>query len=290
MNSDSKVDQNPQLSAARQNQQVDQPQTSQPLQSEPVFTNKSKNKSNYSIVVLILVVILSAAAAGAAVYFWQQTLCEYKIADLKQYIAQMDSEIEESTESKSVALESEQDQKQDDAAPDSGVETSQEGFDSDTQPSDVRAPNDKQRYTDDQGVYSFTYPRELIFNQQPDGDGVSLSLWGPTQEEETGFYDGISLQISDPMQIGEVPFDQYVEEKIQEISVHTDEISDKLPISIANSEGYTFTTSGMGQSRYYYLRSPDEVWAVEIIDSTIDPTNQGFEEVVQEILASFNWH
>ena len=50
--------------------------------------------------------------------------------------------------------------------------------------------------------YTFKYPSNITLTERPEEDLVHLSLWGSTQKPDTGFYDGISLSFSYPLNLG----------------------------------------------------------------------------------------
>jgi len=136
--------------------------------------------------------------------------------------------------------------------------------------------------------YSFKYPREVTFN---DEEIVRLSLWGPTQKQDTEFYDGLSLTFSDPLQVGNSSLSDFVESKVA--AVQTEGIAEvtkpKEAILINGLNGFTFTIKGLGTFQNIYLQSPDKSCTVEITNATVDPTNQGFQEIVDKILSTFKF-
>ena len=143
-----------------------------------------------------------------------------------------------------------------------------------------------QTYSSEEGCFSFKYPEEVTFKMQ--GDLAHLSVWGPTQKEDTGFFDGISLAFSSPLTIN-VPLKDYVDGKVDESKEFGEVIKPRTEIMVNGIKGYTYTSQGMGTFENIYLQAEDKSCAVEITNSTVDPTNQGYQEIVDKILATFKF-
>jgi hypothetical protein len=138
-------------------------------------------------------------------------------------------------------------------------------------------------YSDTEGNFSFKYPSEISLREEVDGS-VVLSLWGPSQKEGTEFYDGIYLSFKMEDSTG-LSLANFVDQRINEIKVDTENVSAKEAVSLGELSGYKFEATGYGQFTYFYLQLADDSF-LEIIDGTIDPTSVGFEETVQQILSS----
>ena len=143
-----------------------------------------------------------------------------------------------------------------------------------------------QAYSSEEDCFSFKYPEEVTFKMQ--GDLAHLSVWGPTQKEDTGFFDGISLAFSSPLIIN-VPLKDYVDGKVDESKEFGEVIKPRTEIMVNGIKGYTYTSQGMGTFENIYLQAEDKLCAVEITNSTVDPTNQGYQEIVDKILATFKF-
>jgi hypothetical protein len=137
--------------------------------------------------------------------------------------------------------------------------------------------------------YSFKYPGEVTLTERKEENLIHLSLWGPTQKKETGFYDGISLTFSLPLDLGNLSLSDHVDSRVAENKLFSEVISPKQDVVINKINGYTYTTEGMGTFQSIFLQSDNKACAVEIVDSTKDPSNQGFQQTVNEILASFQF-
>ncbi len=141
-------------------------------------------------------------------------------------------------------------------------------------------------YSDNDSCYTFKYPKEVVFKMQ--GDIRHLSLFGPTQKQDTEFFDGISVSFSAPMVINTTLLD-YVDSKIEESKQFGEILKPREQIVVNGITGYTYTTEGLGVFKNIYLQSMDKSCTVEITDATVDPTSQGYQEIVDKILTSFKF-
>jgi len=144
-------------------------------------------------------------------------------------------------------------------------------------------------YTNEKICYTFKYPQEVTFKERKEENIIHLSLWGPAQEKDTEFYDGISLSFSLPLEIGNISLKDYVDTKIEESKQHGEILKPREEITINGINGYTYTTQGLGTFQNIFLQSPDKACTVEITNATIDPTNQGYQKTVDKILSTFKF-
>jgi len=133
-------------------------------------------------------------------------------------------------------------------------------------------------------------------NLREGGDGnpgISLSLFGPAQKLDTELYDGIALNFSLPFKLGSRSLKDYAQEKINKDKEMPDLIiieKDLEEITVGDLKGYTYTVSGLGTFQYLFLQSQFKTDNfVEISNLTSDPTNQGFAQIVEQVLASFKF-
>jgi hypothetical protein len=143
-----------------------------------------------------------------------------------------------------------------------------------------------QTYSSDEDCFSVKYPEKVAFKMQ--GNLAHLSVWGPTQKKDTGFYDGISLTFSSPLVIN-VSLKDYVDDKINGSKEFGEIIKPREEIVVNGVKGYTYTSQGMGTFKNIYLQAEDKSCAVEITNSTVDPMNQGYQETVGKILSTFTF-
>ncbi len=138
-------------------------------------------------------------------------------------------------------------------------------------------------------TYKVKYPSDVQVNEQ-EGGRLLLTKSGPTQKTETEFYDGLSLSFHQ-FDLSGTNLETYVQGKIDESEEAGifEIISGPSPVNIGNYSGRTYTSQGVITFRYIYLQSTDGSKSMEIIDSTIDPGNLGFEETVNQILSTFQF-
>ena len=159
-----------------------------------------------------------------------------------------------------------------------------------TSPTPVADPMaDWLTYTNANICYTFKYPQKVTLTVRQEEKIIHLSLWGPTQQEDTEFYDGISLSFSFPLEISGVSLEDYVDSKIEESKESGEILKPKEAIAINGINGYTYTSQGLGTFQNIYLQSPDKTCTVEITNATVDPTNQGYQETVNQILSTFKF-
>ena len=143
-----------------------------------------------------------------------------------------------------------------------------------------------QTYSSEGGCFSFKYPQEVEYKMQ--GDLAHLSILGPTQKEDTEFFDGMSLTFSSLLAI-DVSLKDYVDSKVDESKQFGEIIKPNAEIIVNGIKGYTYTSQGLGIFESIYLQAEDKSCAVEITNSTVDPTNQGYQETVDKILSTFKF-
>ncbi len=141
--------------------------------------------------------------------------------------------------------------------------------------------------------FTFKYPKNAVLWGREEGV-IQISLWGPTQESDAELSDGLSLRFHLPQTFGNQSLREYVE------AVRTDYIAEESLVEISEAEevtlnelvGYTFSTKYLEHqgAQHIYLQSPHQPNTfVEIVDATLDPTDQGFESIADQILSTFNF-
>ncbi|HLL60798.1 MAG TPA: hypothetical protein VK338_03705 [Candidatus Nitrosocosmicus sp.] len=131
--------------------------------------------------------------------------------------------------------------------------------------------------------FSIKHPQDVSDFTNP-GGMVSFSKSGPTQINGSEINDGISLRISGGSLKG-----QSLNEFMQKEIKGNGELQLLKPISqtsINNLAAYTFKLRGLGEFTYFYIPVKDNEY-IEIVDSTVDPTNQGYHEIVDQMLSTF---
>ena len=131
--------------------------------------------------------------------------------------------------------------------------------------------------------FSISHPSDLEPIKQD--ETIVFSKWGPSQKEETEFYDGISLTLSAGFYNG--AFESLVNQQLEEIKnwptyVSSSEIK---ALSLAGKEAYSFETVTMGKATYYFIKK-NQTEYFKIVDATNDPTNQGFDTIISRMMSS----
>jgi len=131
-----------------------------------------------------------------------------------------------------------------------------------------------------EGEFSFKYPPEAQIKNYDDGT-ISVSIWGPTQQENTEFYDGLSMSFR-VLQAQGKSLKESADESYLELK-DLFESSQPIISSVGNNSGYTFHVKGYIDADYYFVEiNPD--LHLEIINATKDPTEAGFILSAEKIL------
>lgn len=131
---------------------------------------------------------------------------------------------------------------------------------------------------------SLRYPPDVNMMEK-EASEIVLQKWGPTQKADTEFYDGISISFQ-PFELP-VTAEAYAKMKIEEIERNgIGEISESLkPIQVGAYSGVTFSVAGLGNYRSVVLKAPNDM-IILITDSSNDPGQLGFSQVVNQILTT----
>lgn len=142
-------------------------------------------------------------------------------------------------------------------------------------------------------AFTFKYPKGATLWGREE-DVIQLSLWGPTQKSGAEFHDGLSLRFYLPKAFDNESLRDYVGVVRDGYAAgeFIAEISEVEEVTLNRLGGYTFSTKYFGNqgAKHIYLQSthqPDVF--VEIVDATRDPTDQGFEEIADQILSTFEF-
>ena len=141
-------------------------------------------------------------------------------------------------------------------------------------------------YSGSNTCYTFEYPPNLSLNLE---NGAVLTFSGPTQEQNTEIYDGIYLNFSLPLNLGGKTLSQYIDSSIEEAKIVGQLLKPKQEITINGIAGFTYTFQGLGIFEHFVLQSDDQKCAVDITNGTVDPTNQGFQKTIDQILSTFEF-
>lgn len=148
-------------------------------------------------------------------------------------------------------------------------------------------------YTNTKRGYTFKYPENVKLTEEGNADvltdPVTLSLWGPTQKANTELYDGLSLGFeSGPLEGPTLK--EFAEMSVKRSMENGTILIPVTPITIAGLNGYIYRVKGLGEHSYIFLPNPIHYqWYIRITNSTNDPTNQGFQKTVDQILYTFKF-
>lgn len=133
--------------------------------------------------------------------------------------------------------------------------------------------------------YSLSYPPDYDFETQSDGSRT-LTKWGPTQQANTEFYDGVSLRfLSGTYPTGSL-FD-FVQTQAEALRIEPviTTVSPVSPAQIGRLSGWQYFAESTGITKNLYFPI-DANRFLFITDATQDPTGRGFASVVSQILAT----
>lgn len=154
-----------------------------------------------------------------------------------------------------------------------------------TPPPTPTIPDDWEIYTSQEYNFQIGHPPEIEIDVNPQ-EGVRLLLMGPTQGPATELSDGILLMIVSGA-YDQDSFLTFVESRTEQLG--QDQISAITsavePTEISSLSGYSFEVTSLGTSTYYYLDRGDGKY-LRIIEYVQDPTDQGFQQIVDQIYSS----
>ncbi|HSX48944.1 MAG TPA: hypothetical protein VLE44_01680 [Candidatus Saccharimonadales bacterium] len=136
--------------------------------------------------------------------------------------------------------------------------------------------------------FTFKYPTDVTLGENSDSS-VYLSKSGPTQKAQTESTDGITMLFV-PRTLNNQTLEQWVDQSISQSNGVVSVSEGKKATTLNGYSGFTYTITGLGTQRNIILQSPlSQTNFVQINNSTADPTNQGFETVVNQILSTFKF-
>lgn len=141
-------------------------------------------------------------------------------------------------------------------------------------------------YTSEEHGFTISYPEEITVDEPAQIDGIRFYVLGPTQTEGTEMFDGISMNINTDT-FTEDDFHDFVDAEYEETSTDpmTSEISDLEHVEIGGHEAHRFTVSALGEFTHIYIELDDKRYA-HITYLVEDPTDQGYEDIVNQMLSS----
>lgn len=137
-------------------------------------------------------------------------------------------------------------------------------------------------YTDKQMGFIIKYPENVKPENYKDGTFV-LSLWGPTQEEDVEFYDGIDISIARKPLAGRTLAAVVEENRTGSAEVAGETISPVTQVTLGGITGLTYKAMN---NDYYFLPVASGYY-FEILDLSADPGNLGYLTTAAKILETF---
>lgn len=146
-----------------------------------------------------------------------------------------------------------------------------------------------------------SYPEDAIFSANSgnligigtDYQGpslVTISKYGPTQALDSEFFDGYSLTIVKIGLKGE-SLEQIAQNHIQSSTTEFGQdfvVQPIKPISVGQKQGLTYTVRGLGE--YTHILLPNDEGSFIIVTYSVpDPTDQGYQKIVHQILSTFEF-
>ena len=114
-----------------------------------------------------------------------------------------------------------------------------------------------------------------------------LGLWGPSQKTGTEFYDGINVTFKKGALEPET-LTQLVDDQIKQLKAKYAVITTQpTKIKISSYDGYKFRASMDIEGEFIFLSDSDSY--IEIQNFTRDPSNQGYNKIVDQILSTFKF-
>lgn len=144
--------------------------------------------------------------------------------------------------------------------------------------------SDWKTYTDTDYQFSFKYPKEIKFDKD---SCISLQIVGPTQTNDTEPFDGLYLSIC-PTTLENQTLDSWIESIL---SNAIEIIKPKTKVTIKTYEAYSFEISGeLMTEKQTVIQSPIlDSQIISIVDITKDPTNQGYKDLADKIISTFEF-
>lgn len=152
-------------------------------------------------------------------------------------------------------------------------------------------PDGWEQYENEAMGFSMAHPESV--NVQPSeipGQGPSVRFfeWGPTQEEGTELYDGLSITVTQvPMNAGSVK--EAAEQALTSTRQAAQEVLEPVhETNLGGKTGYAFRVRSQGEHTTAFLPlSSDDDTLLRISYRAHDPTLQGFEQTLETMLETF---
>jgi len=136
-------------------------------------------------------------------------------------------------------------------------------------------------YENKEKGFLLKYPKSVVFKENED-KSISFEIWGPSQKEDTEFYDGLAISLKALPLKGKTIL-EIVNENIKGSEEVWGETIDQAEKAILGGvEGLTYKA---GNHQYYYLPLKNNLY-LELLNFTQDPSNQGYIKMAEIIINS----
>jgi hypothetical protein len=143
-------------------------------------------------------------------------------------------------------------------------------------------------YTHPDESFTIEYRSDMTVTTRPaDGDdAVHFSLWGPTQQRDTEFYDGVSVTIYSKTLAEDETLREIVDAEVAQIRDIGEVLEPVTATALAGLSGYTFRAYTVGAPMDRIYLALDDSRVLVINTGAPDPENQGFAQLVARMLDS----
>jgi hypothetical protein len=139
-------------------------------------------------------------------------------------------------------------------------------------------------YSNKELGFSIKYPSTLN-KKEGEGSPVAFTVWGPTQQPETEFYDGINISFNKEIYEGTSSFEAFINSKLEMEKEIAESVSEPLPVMIGGKTAYRVDIVSLGIYSNYYIPL-DASYYLLISASAPDPTGQGYALTINKMLES----
>lgn len=154
-------------------------------------------------------------------------------------------------------------------------------------PTPTPIPEDWETFKSEDFGISIRHPKD--FEASETQEGVRIVKLGPTQSQGTELYDGISLLLKTGI-LENQNLEEFVDAEIAETKAQpiNAKVSEKREVQVLELPGFSYDVSSLGDARYIFLPKGPGGY-LEIINSTIDPSNLGYQKTVDLIISSIEF-
>lgn len=151
----------------------------------------------------------------------------------------------------------------------------------------IPVPEDWETFNSETYGISLRHPKD--FTVEETQEGVRIVKLGQTQSLGTELYDGISVLIRTGT-LDNQTLEEFVDTNIQETKDQpiNATVSSKEKVRLLELDGFTYHVSSLGEATYTLLPIGTGRY-LEIINSTVDPSDMGYQKTVDIIISSLEF-